>query len=155
MQTFYRALVLLLFLSCWSLSCWWLCPPVAAANSPRRSVECRVFSKLYSSLHSQVQRLDQVTVAQQFMFKLENDIGALNLEDPTLKQIQQKYVADFHEMALVFKNMREGQLVGDARVIDRMLPYLQTTSQSINASTKELNNYCQKVWGFQPIGGEQ
>lgn len=134
------------------LGCWLITMPVSAASNPRRSVECRVFSKLYTSLHDGVKSLDQVTIAQQFMFKLENDIGALNLEDPTLQRIQQKYTKDFHEMALIFKNMREGQLVGDQQVMARMLPYFQTTSESINASSKELNNYCKGVWGFKPIG---
>ncbi len=134
------------------LGCWLITMPVSAANSPRRSVECRVFSKLYTSIHDRVKSLDQVAIAQQFMFQLENDIGALNLEDPTLQKLQKNYINDFHEMALVFKNIREGQLVGDQQVMERMLPYFQTTSESINANSKELNNYCKGVWGFKPIG---
>ncbi len=148
MGIFYRALALV-------LACWLFCLPAVAAQSPRRSVECRVFSKLYASLHEGVKSLDQAGIAQQLMFRLESDIGALNLEDPQLQEIQRQYVADFHEMGLVFKNIREGQLVGDDRVVERMLPYFQTTNDSINANTKQLNTYCQKVWGFKPIGVEK
>ncbi len=125
--------------------------PVAATTSPRRGVECRVLSKFYHTLHDQVKSLDQVAVAQQLMFRLEKDMGALNLEDKTLQDIQKSYVTDFHEMGLVFKNIREGQLVGDEHVMERMLPYFQTTATSINSTSARLNDYCKGVWGYKPL----
>ncbi|MFN3361763.1 MAG: hypothetical protein ACK421_10115 [Pseudanabaenaceae cyanobacterium] len=126
--------------------------PAAAVQSPRRGVECRVFSKLYNNWHSQAApKIDHPTIAQAFTEQLGSDVSALNLQDPTLQTIQQQLVSGLQAMAEVFKNIREGQLVGDPYVLERNLPYLQSLTASLNLNTKQLNDYCKGVWGYRAL----
>ncbi|MDW8203371.1 MAG: hypothetical protein RML75_19425 [Cyanobacteriota bacterium SKYGB_h_bin112] len=146
MKVFYLTLLLLLALVV-------ILPfPANAAQNPRRGVECRVFSKLYTSWHSQTTpKIDHATIAQELSTKLAMDISTLNLADETLRKIQTKLVTDLQAVAGVFRNIREGELVGDPYVIDRHLPDLQTLTANINSTTQELNKYCRGIWGYRAI----